>query len=555
MDRPPGGVKRADRGGLAAQGEVHDRQQVELRFNYPVGAAGRWRFDADTFFFVPRNVGLHRGNYSREQFYLDFTAYMRIDARALALPDLADATNPRSPLFPMNEALRRLRAGERVPTRPVQVQARLYANLFVTAMKGELRRWEKRLLRRVKAPAPKRGTSLVPPRASQLPEGPLDADGALEAALVEALARIRTGLRQYREVRGGWWPFEQLCHHAVPTAMRASDEYMSLALEDRLADLARLVGGVRDGTGFAARVQLHARALASEEAVYRRRYGYLALDGASLVEGQGAAPQRRGAPAGEYFTYRMSALKKTVQQALYLDLRGSRADTFVRNAVAATGAALASIWALATQVPTQIAGLPAQTRLVLFSAAVLAYVLKDRIKSLTGEFLLRRARVFDHSSVVHGETLGEMGLGAMSARTAEAVRFLEPEALPADIRARRTADEPRRVGPALEEVIHYRKRLEVDVDGARGIPEGYRIRDILRMNVRHFLLRLDDPTDRVTFYDVARGWFAEAEMPRVYHVHVVTRVRQSGPDGAVVEHFAHLRLILNKDGIVRAEGL
>jgi len=84
---------------------------------------------------------------------------------------------------------------------------------------------------------------------------------------------------------------------------------------------------------------------------------------------------RRSAPAGEHFTWRASALKKNVQQALYLDVRGSRADTFVRNAVASTGAALAAIWALATQIPTQLAGLPTQTRFLLFSGAVLAYVL------------------------------------------------------------------------------------------------------------------------------------------------------------------------------------
>ena len=116
-------------------------------------------------------------------------------------------------------------------------------------------------------------------------------------------------------------------------------------------------------------------------------------------------------------------------------------------------------------------------------------------------------------------------------------------------------DDPRRVGPNPEEVIHYRKRLEVDSEGARALPEGYRIRDILRVNVRHFLLRLDDPKDRVTYFDVGRGWFDEKDLPRVYHVHVLMRVRQLGPGGVAAEELAHLRLVLDKDGIVRAEAV
>lgn len=556
MGEPAPRVKRGERKGLVVQGEVHDRLQFELRFNYPIGEVGRWRYDVDTYIFVPRNVGLNRANYTREQFYSDFTAYMRVDARPLPLEQLADESNRNSPLFQIADVLRRLRASERVPTRPVQVHARLFANLFVSAMKSELRRWEKRLQRRLRSEGvDRRVRPSMPPRISDSPPAPVDDDGRLEAFLDEVLGRVAHALRRYREVRGGWWPFERLCHWSVPLAMRSADEYMSLELEERLALLARAAGSARDGTGFVARVQLRVRALAREEAEYRRRYGYLALAAETLAEDALTSRARRASPAGEYFTWRASALKKNVQQALYLDLRGSRADTFVRNAIAATGAALAAIWALATQVPTQIAGLPAQTRFVLFASAVVAYVMKDRIKALTGEYLLRRARVFDHSSVVHGQALGEMGLGDLRARTAESVRFVDRDALPEEVGSRRTDRDPQRVGANPEEVIHYRKRLEVDSEAARALPDGYRIRDILRVNVRHFLSRLDDPTDHVTFFDVARGWFDATDLPRVYHVHVLVRVRQLGPTGVEAEQFAHLRLILNKDGIVRSESL
>ena len=105
-----------------------------------------------------------------------------------------------------------------------------------------------------------------------------------------------------------------------------------------------------------------------------------------------------------------------------------------------------------------------------------------------------------------------------------------------------------------EEVIHYRERLDVGSgDKSATLPEGYRIRDILRVNVRHFLVRLDDPVDRVDYFDVGRGAFATADMPKVYHVNLVVHVRRESAAGVHDERFAHLRVVLNKNGIVRAE--
>ena len=59
----------------------------------------------------------------------------------------------------------------------------------------------------------------------------------------------------------------------------------------------------------------------------------------------------------------------------------------------------------------------------------------------------------------------------------------------------------------------------------------------------------------MTYFDVGRGWFDEKDLPRVYHVHVLMRVRQLGPGGVAAEELAHLRLVLDKDGIVRAEAV
>ncbi len=576
MTAAPKVESRARRGaeGLSVQAEVHDRHQLELRFNYAVGERGRSRYFVDAYFFIPRNVGLSRANYSRDQFYADFTALMRIDAGSLPLDALSDASNPSSPLSRITAMLASLRSSARPPqTRPLSVHARLYANLYVSGVRSECRRLEKLLTRYERERVALEGgrVSLVPTASAldTIPAGPVDdslpprgheSDDAFEREVVAALGRMREALLAYRTARGALWPFERLCHHGVAEALRGADEYMSLTLEERLAQLSATLGEHPrrfDGSGFVARIRTHLVGFARDEATLRARYGYLTRGGESLeVDVDSSDPAARsGIDPSEYFTYRASLLKKSVQQALYLNLRASRGDMFVRNAVGAVAAALAAIWALATQLPAYVVNLPPTTKALFFTGAVLAYVMKDRIKAITSEALLKRARTYDHAHQVYGEQLPDAGLGDFVARSAEAVRFLSSEEVPPEVRAvrlqRRTV---LHAEAATEEVIHYRKRLDAgSEEGSVGLPEGYRVRDILRMNVRHFLVRLDDPIDRVDCFDVSASSFVRVELPKVYRVNLVVRVRRESDDGGAHERYAHLRVVLNKDGIVRAE--
>ena len=576
MADAPRAESRARRGaeGLSVQAEVHDRHQVELRFNYAVGERGQSRYFVDAYFFIPRNVGLNRTNYSREQFYADFTALMRIDAGSLPLDALADAGNPSSPLSRITAMLASLRSSGRPPqTRPLSVHARLYANLYVSGVRAECRRLEKLLARYERERVVRDGgrASLIPttsaldtipagPNEESMPPKGNEADGAFEREVVASLGRMREALQAYRSARGALWPFERLCHQGVAEAMRGADEYMSLTLEERLAQLSSTLGEHSrrfDGTGFVARIRAHLVALAREEATLRARYGYLTRGAESheLDADSNDPAARSGIDPSEYFTYRASLLKKSVQQALYLNLRASRGDMFVRNAVGAVAAALAAIWALATQLPAYVVNLPPTTKALFFTGAVLAYVMKDRIKAITSEALLKRARTYDHAHQVYGEQLPDAGLGDFVARSAEAVRFLSSDEVPAEVRAvrlqRRTV---LHAEAATEEVIHYRKRLDAGSEkGSVGLPEGYRVRDILRVNVRHFLVRLDDPLDRVDCFDVSTGGFVRVELPKVYRVNLVVRVRRESDEGEATERYAHLRVVLNKDGIVRAE--
>jgi hypothetical protein len=518
------------RAGLSTQVEIHDRQQLEIRFDYAIGReTAAQRYEVDTFLFIPRNVGINRSNYSKEAFYGDVTALMRIDATPLPLDKLADPAHAASPLHRFAQAVEAFRTSPRPPpSRPVAIHVKLYAHLFAAACRSELTR----MLR----------SAQVVLRGGRTAE-------AFQRDFAETLERLRRGLTSFRRVRGAIWPFERLCHESLVEAMRAADEHMSLLVEERLAQLVASVDalpGHHSAPAFAARVRLVASTLAREESAYRRKYGYLSLS-------------RDRLDSGEYFNYRASHLKKTVQQALYLAPREVRIDTFLRNAAGAVAAALAAIWAtaLAISLPMNFGDVPSGTRTLLFAAAVGAYVLKDRIKALSGEWLGKRLRTHDHTSWLFGESIETVGLGMLRARQRESMHFLHDAQAPADVlRLRRSRRTVRNAEALHEEVIHYRKTLEVGTsDDGRELPEGYRVRDILRLNVRHFLVRLDDPVDEVDYFDGTLGTFARAGLPKVYHLNVVVRVTRRDADGEGRQRLEHLRIVLTKDGIVRIEQL
>ncbi len=501
--------------------EAHDRHQLEVRFNYTLGReAGPQRYSVDLYFFVPRNVGVSRANYNRDRFYEDANALVRLDAATMPLDRLADDQWPGSPLAKLTQALAEFRSSPRPPpAKPLSVHVKLYAHLFTAGVHDELAR---------------------------LSPGEAGGSAAFERDLVATLARIRAALWSYRRVRAAWWTFESVCHESFAEDLRAADEYVSHYLDERLTRCARRVlskPALYDGSGAATRCRLAMAALASEEARYRQRYGYVTL------------PEREG--AGEYFVYRSSLLKKAIQSALYLDMREVEVDPLVRNAVGAVAAALAAIWAtaLAIKLPA-ISGLPTGTKLLVFAAAVLAYVLKDRIKAVTNEMLVPRLRRFDHTRWLGGEALSAVGLAMLQARLRERTRFEADSEVPAEIlalrRMRRTVSNAK---PLSEEVIHYNKVLEIAAEDERArMPQDYWVRDILRLNMRHFLVRLDDPVDKVAYFDHAHDSFSSAVVARVYHLNLVVRTTRETP-GSVEERLELLRVILNQKGIVRVEAV
>jgi hypothetical protein len=510
---------------------AHDRKQLALEIRHAPGSAvTSGSHDVELFLFIPRNVGLTAANYPSAQFYHDLTAYLRLDLPDLGLEDLC--AGARSPMRRLDLGLAELARGEATPD-PIGIAVTLFGHEFTEAVHRE----RTRLSALIQAGGD---------RDSPQPHGAEDPAGARAGELAtrvrELATAARAALERLREAKQRFAPFRRVAPE-VWAVFEQTDEYASLVLDEAVATLAHELAArpewiERTGLDPDAAGMLDAlAACAAAEATYRHAQGFVNLDPSSGVN-------------REYFLYRRSLLKKAVHQALWVRTRRRQVDSYLRNAAGMIAAGMAATWALIAQVPTQFPALSPATQAVMFVVPVLGYVLKDRIKELTKEWMIRRMRAYDQETELVGSQLARSGLGSLGGTLREQVRFLDQA--PGDVIAARQRGRSiagARIGG--EVVLAYRRKLDIVAPRHRQLraTDELALRQIIRLNLRHFTTRLDDRDQIVRHYDRSVGGFATHEIAKVYHLDVV--VRTAGPDQGV--RLERWRVVFSRAGIERIE--
>ncbi|MEW5851471.1 MAG: hypothetical protein AB2A00_21960 [Myxococcota bacterium] len=496
---------------------MRDRRQVEVKQAYALPQSDEpLDYQLDVFIFLPRSMGMSAHNYPRDEFYNDSTTYLRLDAPGRTLAELADLSDARSPLSQVHTTLAQLMQPRAPPTEPLAALCQLHAHELSEAV-----------------------ISTCVFLAQKAHDGSFSTAETYTAEVNRMLGDSERALVAIRQVRAEADAFGGLVHPAVPRALAYAEEYASAVLDEQVARLAEAIKesqALRDGTGSAVKLLLTLERFAADQSKLRLEAGY-------------AVPWDE---PREYFTYRLGLLKKNLQQALYLNTRELRADNYLRNSAAMVAAGLAATWAFLAQVPMlQLGAVDLNTQLWLLASAVGAYMLKDRIKEWTRDYLTRRLRLDDYNRVIFSDVLARLGLKGLSGRAKEKVRFVKLDELDEEIRDIRTLHRSvRGTGLELEEVLHYRRKLSLRAPEGTRFPEGFGVREILRINTRHFTARLDDPLDNVSFFDAERGAFAREDLPKVYHANLVLRISaEHSPERWITRY----RMVLTQDGLNRVE--
>lgn len=497
---------------------MRDRRQVEIRQSYGMPDAGEIRdYTLEVYLFLPRQMGVTAATYPKAEFYTGATSYLRLDAPGRSIHQLADLDDFRSPLAQVHDTLPSLLAPRAPPTEPLVSLVQLHAHELaesVVAGFSEIRE-------ALKVPA----TALVPQQD-------------ILVRMQNLLDDCEQALVAVRQVRAEVDAFGGLCHPGLERALAFAEEFVSAVQDEQVALLSQQVQTsalLRDGTGLWVRALLLLARFAQEQARLRLEAGY-------------ALPYEE---PREYFAYRLGLLKKNLQQALYLNTREAAADNYLRNSAAMVAAGLAATWAFIAQAPMQFGQVNAGAQVALLGSAVGAYMLKDRIKEWTREYLTRRLRIDDYSRRIIPDALARFGLTGMSGRARERVRFMKPQEVDPEVHALRMLHRSvMGTGLELEEVLFYRRRLTLKATTRSRAPAGFGIRDILRLNLSALTRRLDDPMDDVSFYDAPSGRFVRDHLPKVYHANMLLAVASSH---LPTRWLGRYRLVLNQDGLLRVE--
>ncbi|MBC7541397.1 MAG: hypothetical protein H7338_01555 [Candidatus Sericytochromatia bacterium] len=488
--------------------EGHDRTQFEIKLSFDP-TPGNYsndrpfeRFGSEVYFFLPKNLGIDANTFTKEQFYSSFIRYVRFKTPELTLADLLDPACRQSPLSALHYALKSLLD---VVDPKMNDEAIRQGKLLGCYTSRFFRNGTRQLRRKLK-------------------------EGTLSAEVLEMFLDSGTEiLQRYRQI----WPrFEtHLVAKRVSAELRWVDEYLSYRWEGSLATLARAY--LKEGLPVPERFAQ----LAETEITFRRAHGYVCLDDTELS-------------TREYYSYRLSALKRHISSVLYLDASiVTQSWRMYSQVIAATGAGLAAAFYGITMAQSQRV-VQVTDFLWVMTIAVLLYVLKDRVKDISKEKLTHafQRRFPDYVRQVQDAETHET-----IATISERLSYTSKDDLVSEVRQVRSnvhtieLDEER-----AETVIRYQTDVQVEKPSPGGQPR--RIKLIFRFNIQPYIARLDNPLVPIRYYDPALGDFRSDLAPKVYHINVICRLARWDAWGKIPRtSLLRVRIVVDKDGIVRIE--
>ena len=252
------------------------------------------------------------------------------------------------------------------------------------------------------------------------------------------------------------------------------------------------------------------------------------------------------------YTYRASALKKLVEQVLYLDVKTVQETNRWRSLAAMLGAAAAAFFASASDRSLVFPLFMKNFWLAVALFAVL-YVIKDRLKEIGRDYVWTRvARYFPDNKLLIHDPVKDIDMG----RCTERVRYADKDKVSKDVLSVRNFNHTIDLDEEREEtVIVYQNDVTLN---AREILASHQrrqdIKHILRFSVEDLFARMDNPTARVQFYDAASRLFCRLRAPKVYHLNVVFRfTRWDDKNQKEEPTYQRIRVILDKNGIHRID--
>lgn len=480
---------------------IHDKFQFEIKYVYPFDRnAPTTEYTIENFLFIPNNLGINAGNYTKEQFYGDEQKYIRLKTPVFSLHSMTSGAD--NPLDKLRDAIKALAADpdDHVLNRNYKYQLKMFCAIFKSAIRDEESFIENRLL-------------------------PKDQ----KSAATKVVNDIQKSIEAFRALR-------PLIHspHITPKQMALynfADEYMSILIEKRVFRLLAFLKQNKNPKYSELSQVLLALAIAEQDYRVKQNYPSITEEGKS----------------NETIVYRARILKKIMGNILFLStnvkIEGRLREQIGMGFAAGLAMAFATTFIFLSQQVFE------GFTISLVAVLTIIYVFKDRIKEITKSIMQKilRKYVYDYKTILMTSFDRKIGFSR------EIFSFASEEKLPQiinRIRNRNYVDELEN-GYTPEEIIYYKKYIRIYSGHCEQLLKDFKVDgviDIRRFNVRHFLNKMDNPHKDLFVAD-GDDDFKKINGSCYYHLNLILKygIFKQEP------FYQKFRIILSRDGIKRIE--
>ncbi|MBQ9786754.1 MAG: hypothetical protein IJW33_01110 [Lentisphaeria bacterium] len=469
---------------ISVQVSQHDKFQIELKFICPIKSGKKiGDYHIELYFFMPRNLEVTDSNFGTSQFYNDFYEHIRFQTPQFDLSALVSEESM---------PLKYLKQADSFRKNTYNKILKMFCSIAKSAMR--------------------------------------DGEKAVESA--HPLQRSELGKKYLRDTEKLLQEF-RACRPESGTPENLElfdlvDEFLSInsnSYRYKLWEFFNIYDN-QELTGLAAEVT--AKEL---EYLKQRNYPSMPYENADNSE----------------LLYRESTLKKAMAGILFLNVETRRAGVFLENLLLGISAAVAM--AFATAVSFIWKGLFLEEfSISFFIIWVIAYMFKDRIKSSLQLYCLshRNRYSYDFRQKIRDGFGHEIGI------CREGFSYFNAKELdPAVTTARNRHTLSRLENGSLEEnVMAFRKKIEIFGNPCRDIFQEFDVDgivDIMRLNVRHWTYKMDNPSRIIHISDGKN--IRQLKARRDYHVNMVIRYGERHGEDSLERY----RIVLCRNGIRRLE--
>lgn len=496
---------------------LHDRHRFEIKLDMDLRQSSRTVYEVESYFFVPRSLNIGPGTYTKEDFYNNNQRYIRFQTPKISLAKLCDPKLRTSPLNRVKQTLSAILAGSK--DQALVELAYDEFKLLGCVIRGEIRD-------HVMIFAAELETYIPHPEQEK------------RLFAVEGLDNFLADLKYLgNEINA---LKSEIMEPAVPVKLKEAfkffDEYLSLIMEEYLTSLLVVLRQNKAALKAFENVEKELTAIVVAQTRYRAAMNYPSV----LREGE----------SNEVIIYRRGVLKKFMSSVLYLkpELEESHTLTQVFFGLAAGVAMLFAV----------LATIYAQNRYTMNSVPfvliiVISYIFKDRIKDwLKHLFSKNLTRWLSDREIKILDPCNSKKIGLLK----EAFTFIPAAAVPPDISRIRKIDNITSIDEdgKPERVFKYKKEIALYPEKILGSHDRRKdLKDIMRFNIKDFITQADDSCVEYPFADPATGQIRTSVCSRVYHMNMVIKYSYADAKGVKMIHFDRIRIVLNKEGLVRLE--